>query len=272
MDIDLPSRWCGQSRMSNELGAANILPHQEGGAPLAGGEKAQRVRAMFQDIAPAYDLNNRLLSGGTDVWWRKKTVAIALNGMKRPGLRVVDLCTGTGDLAFALWSALRGIDGVSITGYDFTPKMIDLAREKAAKRGAPVTFDVADALALPMDDASADVVTIAFGLRNLADPDAGLREMGRILTSGGRLVILEFTQPPNSIWRRLSFAYCFGLLPWIGGLVSGRRDAYKYLAHSIEAFDSCEKVAERLKAAGFVDVTYRRLMGGIAAIHSATKA
>ncbi len=215
---------------------------------------------MFDRIAPTYDLLNHLLSANVDRRWRAKAVGLlALSGTEE----VLDVCTGTGDLAVAL---LEG-GARRVEGCDFAPEMIRLADEKAGDR---IHFSVADALDLPFEDASFDVATVAFGVRNYHDLDRGLRELARVLRPGGRLLILEFSRPPNRLVRGIYDTYSMIVLPMIGNLVSGGADnAYAYLPRSVQAFPGTEALSDRLRAAGFGAVDVVRLTGGIAAIHIA---
>jgi demethylmenaquinone methyltransferase/2-methoxy-6-polyprenyl-1,4-benzoquinol methylase len=279
------------------LGAARVLPtHGDAagsgqgesreaatGKEAPGGERARRIRAMFSAIAHAYDFNNHLLSGGTDIAWRRRVVREALRGFEGAArVRVLDCCTGTGDLAIAFAKKL-GARG-EVTGGDFTEAMLDIARTKAAPRtvdhgnDSPATTDLprvdflqADSMALPFEDDAFDLATVAFGIRNVAEPAVGLREMARVVRPGGRVVVLEFTQPPNRLFRRVYYWYFFRLLPWLGGLFSGRRDAYGYLAQSVVEFDTVESLADKMRAAGLTDIRWHRLTFGIAAIHLGEK-
>ncbi len=226
--------------------------------------KARAVRRMFGEIAPRYDLLNRLLSGGVDQRWRRLAVRLALE--KKPR-RILDVATGTGDVALLLKKARPE---AAVTAADFTPEMLELARAKAERAAAEITFVEADALALPFADGSFDALTVAFGFRNFADYRRGLAEFYRVLAPGGRAVILEFPPPPRGLLGRLYSFYFNGVLPWIGGVISGRPEAYRYLPNSVASFPEPQRLAEMMREAGF-RVGYRVLTGGIAAIHVGDK-
>ncbi len=219
---------------------------------------------MFGRIAGRYDLANRLLSGGRDAAWRRRLVAAALAGAPRD---ILDLATGSGDVAFALG---RKAPAARITGADFCRPMLEEAeRKKRASGGcANIAFQPADALALPFPSGSFDVVTIAFGLRNLADRARGLSEMRRVLRPGGRLLVLEFSQP-HAWFRPLYLLYLRRILPVFAGRVTGDRAAYVYLNESIESFPDRPALAAEIAAAGFRRVAARALTLGIVALHEA---
>jgi demethylmenaquinone methyltransferase/2-methoxy-6-polyprenyl-1,4-benzoquinol methylase len=225
------------------------------------------VNSLFGRIAGRYDLANRLLSGGRDVGWRRELVAAVC---RRAPAEVLDLATGSGDVAFAL---SRGLGpSARILGVDFCEPMLVVAeRKKAAARGfSNVRFKSGDALALPLPDESFDAATIAFGLRNLADRARGLAEIRRVLRPGGRLFVLEFSQPRRGL-RPFYLFYLRRLLPVLAGLVTGDRPAYVYLNKSIEAFPGREALRAEIAAAGFSDVTARPFTLGIVALHEGTK-
>jgi demethylmenaquinone methyltransferase / 2-methoxy-6-polyprenyl-1,4-benzoquinol methylase len=233
--------------------------------PVEGGvEKRTYVRGMFTAIAPRYDLLNHLLSLNMDRWWRRGAVA-QLGWEQAPAGRYLDLCSGTMDLAAALGNR-KGFAG-TVIGADFVHPMLVLGRGKSA-RTVPVT---ADALDLPFEAARFDGATVGFGIRNLADLDSGLREMARVLRPGARLVLLEFTTPPRQPLRSLYFFYFRRLLPAIGRLVSKHTTAYTYLPESVLAFPEPDALAERMRRAGFAEVRFRRLTGGICAVHVGTR-
>lgn len=197
---------------------------------LPNAERAVAVRSMFGSIASGYDRTNSLLSGGVHHLWRRAAIA-ALK--LQPGQRILDCCTGTGDLAFAEAKALR--EG-EVVGTDFTPEMIELAKGKAAGRpGARTSFSVADATELPFEDDSFDSATVSFGIRNVVEPIDGMREMARVVKPGGRVLVLEFGQP-TGIFGLLFRIYSRHVMPLLGGLMTGNREAYEYLPRTSAAF------------------------------------
>lgn len=224
---------------------------------------SSKIRAMFGAIAGRYDRANTVLSAGIHHRWRRE--AVRLSGAKE-GDRVLDCATGTGDLAIAFREAV-GTGGV-VVGTDFVPEMIAIARTKAPG----IRFEAADVMALPFDDASFDVASIAFGIRNVSDPAKGLAEMARVIRPGGRVVVLEFGQPPNRLFRRTYDAYRTRILPLIGGFLTGHRDAYEYLDRSSSQFPSGEPFADLMRAsADFVSVDWRALTLGIAYVYRGVK-
>ena len=226
-----------------------------------------KVRGMFAEIAPRYDLVNRMLSGGIDVWWRHVTVRRA---PPPPAGAMLDVCTGTGDLALAYARAAR--PGVRIVASDFCRPMLDRGVEKARAAGKSVEWIEADAQDLPFPAATFDLVTVAFGLRNIADTARGLAEMGRVLKPGGRLAILEFSLPRNALVRGGYLWYFRRVLPLLGNAVArNRSDAYTYLNKSVEEFPSGERLATLVRAAGFDTVEMIPLTFGIATLTLATR-
>lgn len=240
--------------MSNPSDRTSVLPPTE--------EKAAHVRRMFSSIAPRYDLLNHLLSLNIDTSWRRRAVDV-LDWERAPDGTYLDNCAGTLDLACEL-ARRPGFRG-RVTGSDFTLAMLQGGQHKI--RTAPVDPVCADALALPYKDASFDGATVGFGVRNLADLNAGLREMARVLKPGARLVILEFTTPNWQPFRGLYFLYFRRILPAIGSLVSRHGSAYSYLPESVLQFPEPPRLAGMMEEAGFANVGFRRLTGGIAALH-----
>jgi demethylmenaquinone methyltransferase/2-methoxy-6-polyprenyl-1,4-benzoquinol methylase len=225
-------------------------------------EAARWVRNMFGRVAHRYDLANHLLSFNIDRYWRAHTVRRTQEILHRPEARVLDICCGTGDLVLALAK-----QGRPVLGSDFCHPMLVAAHEKIANRRAPAVLFESDALALPLRDASLDLLTVAFGFRNLANYESGLAEMRRVLRPGGMAAILEFTQPPNALFGALYRVYSRQILPWIGGMISGSRDAYTYLPESVRKFPVAANLADMMRTAGFSDVSFEYLTGGIVALH-----
>jgi demethylmenaquinone methyltransferase/2-methoxy-6-polyprenyl-1,4-benzoquinol methylase len=233
-------------------------------AAAGGREKRAYVRRIFSEIAPRYDLLNHVLSFNIDKGWRRKAIA-ALGWERAPAGTYVDLCAGTMDVSLAL-ARQAGFRG-RVVSADFAEPML---RHGAGKRGeAPVAPVVADALQLPLPDGSANGAIVAFGVRNLADLDAGLREARRVLAPGARFVVLEFSTPRRSIVRFVYGAYFRFVLPVVGRLVSGHPTAYRYLPESVAHFPTGDALAGRLRRAGFASVSWRELTFGIAALHVA---
>ncbi len=214
---------------------------------------------MFDAIAGRYDLLNRLLSFGVDRRWRALAARAALAKGPR---RVLDVATGTGDLAILL---KKWAPEAEVVGADFAPEMLKRARAKASRAGVEVRFLEADALALPFPDGSFDALTVAFGFRNFADYARGLAEFYRVLAPGGRAVILEFPPPPKGLWGRIYGFYHRRVLPAVGGWISGRPEAYRYLPESVVRFPPPEALKEMLATAGFRP-TVRILTGGAAGL------
>ncbi len=227
--------------------------------------KREYVQQMFSDIAPRYDLLNHVLSMNIDKGWRRKALR-ALQWSQRPAGSYLDLCAGTLDVGAALVKQ-PGFTGF-VAGADFAVPMLRYGHGKASRDVlAPVG---ADALALPFASTSLDGAIVAFGIRNVADLDAGLREVHRVLKPGARFVILEFSTPPLAIVRSCYHLYFYHVLPFVGRLVSGHRSAYTYLPMSVSHFPTEETLAGHMRRAGFTTVTWERLTLGIAAIHVGT--
>jgi demethylmenaquinone methyltransferase/2-methoxy-6-polyprenyl-1,4-benzoquinol methylase len=226
-------------------------------AHRAGALPPDAVRTMFDRIAPVYDAMNRVMTAGLDERWRRATAAAVV----RPGDRVLDACCGTGDLALAAERA-----GGRVTGLDFSERMLERARRKPGS----VEWVRGDALALPFADGSFDAATVGFGVRNVPDLDRGLAELRRVLRPGGRVGILEITQPRGALapFYRLWFDR---VVPLLGKVLPGG-SAYTYLPASVRRFPGPDELAERLRAAGFEAVGYRLFAGGIVALHSGVAA
>lgn len=229
---------------------------------------AGQVREMFGRIAPRYDLANRLLSLRMDVIWRRRVARRFRDTLRRPSARVLDLCCGTGDLAFVL-AREAGAHGAHVIGADFVHEMVVRAGAKSEKR-RPV-FCEADALALPFTGATFDLLTAAFGFRNLANYAAGLAEIHRVLRPGGSIAILEFAEPRGAFLSRLNRFYFHRVLPAIGGLISGDRQAYGYLPASVSRYPDPEAIAELMKVTGFRDVRCERWMAGLVTLHTGAR-
>jgi demethylmenaquinone methyltransferase / 2-methoxy-6-polyprenyl-1,4-benzoquinol methylase len=231
-------------------------------AATGGAEKRAYVRRIFSEIAPRYDLLNHVLSLNVDRMWRRRAIR-ALGWERAPAGTYVDVCAGTLDVGAEL-AHRPGFTGLVI-GADFAEPMLRAGTGKAARATlAPV---VADALALPIPDGSAAGAIVAFGVRNLADLDAGLREALRVLEPGARFVILEFSTPRTPAVRALYHFYFRRILPLVGRIVSGHETAYRYLPESVATFPDREQLARRMECAGFRNVQWRALTLGIAALH-----
>jgi demethylmenaquinone methyltransferase / 2-methoxy-6-polyprenyl-1,4-benzoquinol methylase len=226
-------------------------------------EASEWVRAMFGRVARRYDLANHLLSFNMDRYWRARTVARVREKLA-PGAVALDLCCGTGDLLLALESA-RG--GARVIGSDFCHPMLTGAAAKIARRGFAAGLFEADALQIPARDGSFDLITVAFGFRNLANYQRGLEEMYRLLRPGGVAAILEFSQPPNAAFAALYDFYSRRILPAIGGALSGSKDAYTYLPESVRKFPGAAELADRMRETGYGDVSFERMTGGIVCLH-----
>ena len=248
-------------------------PAVEGAAP--GGVKrgdeaaaARDIREMFARVAPRYDLLNRLLSARIDVLWRRALARNVKEYLRRPEARILDVCCGTGDVVAELENArarLCGPDRRRVLGSDFCRPMLAAAAEKLSKPGSGLVE--ADALSFPAPDGGFDLITVAFGFRNLANYAAGLRELSRLLGPGGCLAILEFSQPTNRLWGPAFDWYFRNVLPRIGNAVSGAGDAYSYLQRSVERFYTPEGLAAAMRDNGFDRARWVSLTGGIACLH-----
>jgi demethylmenaquinone methyltransferase/2-methoxy-6-polyprenyl-1,4-benzoquinol methylase len=228
-----------------------------------GARRADQVRALFRAIARRYDLINDLQSLGLHRRWKRRLVGLAQLG---PGQHALDVCCGTGDVALALART-----GAEVTGLDFSPEMLAVARRRAQVSNTPVDLVQGDALALPFADATFDAVTISYGLRNLADFAAGVGEMARVLRPGGRLVVLDFGKPAHRVWRAVYFAYLRVAVPLFGWVFAGRADAYAYILESLCHYPDQAGVAELLRRQGLERVRVVELLGGAMALHRAEK-
>lgn len=225
--------------------------------------KKEEVREMFDHIAPKYDLLNHTLSWNIDRLWRRRVVREVRRARPR---RILDVATGTGDLAIAL---ARRIRGVQVLGVDLSEQMLGVARQKIARRGLEdrIVLDRGDAEHLELGDAVVDVATVAFGVRNFENLEAGLAELARVVKPGGRVVILEFSRPRNRLFRALYEFYSGRILPRIGGAVSHDKRAYEYLPASVAEFPAPDVFLEMLSRAGFHDCRARSQSFGIAQIY-----
>lgn len=225
------------------------------------------VNHMFAGIAGRYDLANHLLSGGIDFYWRH---VLARKVRAMDPQEVVDLATGSGDVAFKLRATLG--EGTPITGLDFCEPMLVAARKKGQKKPAfqDIEFRFGDCMALPLKDDSVDAITLSFGLRNFEDRPRGLAEILRVLRPGGSLFVLEFSQP-DRWFRPLYYMYLKYILPLVAGLATGDKSAYDYLAGTIENFPSKQILSDQLQSAGFEQVEATGLTASIVAIHQASK-
>jgi demethylmenaquinone methyltransferase/2-methoxy-6-polyprenyl-1,4-benzoquinol methylase len=239
-------------------------------------DASKKVREMFTEIAPRYDFLNHLLSLQLDRLWRARAARYLQSVLDRPDALVLDLCCGTGDLAFALARAGKA----RIVGADFAHAMLIRANEKSAAPAQtasqsaplPMPFFEADALRLPFAGASFDLVTTAFGFRNLANYESGLREIQRVLKPGGAVAILEFTEPPEGLLGDFYRWYFCKVLPRIGGLISGDRSAYTYLPKSVARFFRPPELAALMSAVGYQSVDFRAWTFGAVALHTGLRA
>ncbi len=262
-----------------DMSAATMIPDRtatigdphapgDGGSQTGSVDKSgDRVRGMFAEIAPRYDLANRLLSGGIDVLWRRTTVRRAPPPAHGG---ILDVCCGTGDLALAY--AAKASPGVRIVASDFCVPMLKVGEDKGARAGRSIEWVEADAMALPFANAEFDLVTVAFGLRNIADTARGLAEMARVTKPGGRIAILEFSLPRSALIRRGYLWYFRNVLPRLGNAVARNgSDAYTYLNQSVEEFPSGERLAALVRQAGYERIEMVPLTLGIATLTIATR-
>ena len=227
---------------------------------LTGRERATYVQGMFTKIAKRYDLMNRLMTGGQDIHWRKRVVELArLNSNSS----LLDLGTGTGDLAR---EAIAQFPKAKVIAADFTFEMMRIGKQNGA-----LDFSTADALHLPFGNSSFDAVVSGFLMRNVIDLQKAIREQYRILKNGGRIVILDTTRPKKNILSPFIWLHMHILIPTLGGLLTGVREAYRYLPETTEGFVTAEEMASRMAAVGFKKINYQRFMFGTIAIHWAEK-
>ena len=245
--------FCNQS----SIGFGLTVPENGSAAK----EHAGRVREMFSTIAGRYDLLNHLLSGNVDKRWRRIVATRVRDKLSSSdGARVLDVACGTGDLSLTLFE----ITGAGVVGTDFCRPMLAIAAGKTSGR---IRLIEGDALDLPFRDGTFDVVTIAFGLRNLSNVESGIAELSRVVKPGGWVAVLEFSRPANAILRPLFNLYFRKLLPWMGGLISGSLSAYTYLPASVQKFPDQSQLSLLMEQAGLDQVEFENLTGGIAALH-----
>jgi len=228
---------------------------------------AKAVREMFSGIAPKYDFLNHFLSVNIDKRWRKLVSQKLINVLENPNAQVLDVACGTGDLSLELQKTGKA----KVFGTDFCRPMLEIAFDKNEKNALKIPYVEADGMNLSFADENFDAVTIAFGLRNFSNWQAGLREIHRVLKPGGKIVILEFSTPVIPGFRQAFQFYFSNVLPRIGGAVSGSRGAYEYLPDSVSKFPDQKNLARMMHETGFLDVEYKNLTGGIASIHSGVK-
>jgi demethylmenaquinone methyltransferase/2-methoxy-6-polyprenyl-1,4-benzoquinol methylase len=235
-------------------------------------KSGQKIRTMFGAIAGWYDFLNHFLSLGIDIWWRKKTVELVAPQGAAP---ILDVCTGTGDLAIAFWHAAGR--KVAVTGADFTPEMLDQARIKGQKARtdetlAPLTFVEADTMHLPFETDAYQIVSVAFGIRNVSDYQAGVREMVRVCQPGGRVAILEFSRPTGSVLGKLYLFYFRHVLPKLGQWFSkNEQSAYNYLPASVLQFPSGDEFVKELEQCGLTQVQQYPMSLGICTLYWGVK-
>lgn len=229
------------------------------------------LQKMFTSVPPSYDRLNRILTLGADEGWRRKAIRQCLSNEPET---VLDLCCGTGDLVLSLKQ--KASPSTRVMALDFSEPMLELAKQKAARKNIEgIEFIYGDAADMPFDDNSIDSIGIAFGFRNLTfenpDRDIFLKEILRVLKPGGQLVIVETSQPDNALWKKMYHLYMGMITAPIGGLLSGQKSAYKYLAYSAKNFYTPHQMQQLLKGAGFSTVSTTQLMGGISALTTAIK-
>jgi len=230
-------------------------------------DKKASVATMFNSIAHSYDFLNHFLSLGIDRMWRKKAIRIISGSYKNP--KILDVATGTADLSIA---AMRA-DPVSITGIDISEKMLEIGRNKIKRRSLSDRIQLihGDSENIPFEDNSFDVAIVAFGVRNFPDPLKGLSEMTRVVRAGGMVMVLEFSKPSRFPVRHLYYLYFLRILPLIGRIFSGNREAYRYLPESVMQFPDNEKFMNLMNQAGLSQVRQKRLTSGVASIYTGLK-
>lgn len=234
-----------------------------------GEQRAVKVKELFARIAPRYDLINDLQSFGLHRHWKQRVIQLAA---PQAGDRALDLCCGTGDLALGL-----ALQGARVVGLDFSAQMLEVARRRAAQTSfaAPESkphFIEADAQRLPFADNSFDLLTVGYGLRNLAEWEAGLSEMRRVLKPGGRLLVLDFGKPDNGVWRAIYFGYLRVFVPCLGLLVCGSASAYAYILESLKQYPAQHGVAAKMRDLGLAEIRIVSLLGGVMSINYGRKA
>jgi demethylmenaquinone methyltransferase / 2-methoxy-6-polyprenyl-1,4-benzoquinol methylase len=230
---------------------------------LQGPERAQYVQDMFARISARYDVMNRLMTGGRDVAWRRDVIRLAELG---PNARLLDVATGTGDI---LIEALKHHPDALAIGSDFTFEMMTRGKTKAGAQA--IRWNTADALHLPFPDNTFDAVTSGFGVRNFIDRERAFREQRRVLKPGGRVICLEISKPPQNLLRPFFLFFFNKIVPFVGGLISGQRDAYTYLPQSVNEFLTPVELKAIMERTGLREVKYRRLMMSTVAIHVGVK-
>ena len=229
----------------------------------SGSDRASRVRALFDRIAPRYDLVNDVQSFGLHRFWKRRLIRQA---QLKKGEKALDVCCGTGDITLSI--ARQGLETI---GVDFSPGMLEQARRRNSA-SAQATFIEADALKLPFGNDHFDLLTIAYGLRNIEDFEAGLRELARVLKPGGRMLVLDFGKPDNRLWRRLYFGYLGWMVPLFGSVFCGDSAAYSYILESLKHYPAQQGVADQMKSMGFEAVKIDTILGGVMSINQGRKA
>jgi demethylmenaquinone methyltransferase / 2-methoxy-6-polyprenyl-1,4-benzoquinol methylase len=229
-----------------------------------GAQRAAKVHDLFARVAPRYDLINDLQSFGLHRYWKRRVIRLV---RPQPGERALDLCCGTGDLALAL-----ACHGAEVTGLDFSEQMLAVAASRASRSTPHVPHYVcADAQHLPFPDNSFNIVTVGYGLRNLASWENGLAEMARVAKAGGRLAVLDFGKPDNALWRRLYFAYLRLFVPCLGRVFCGNASAYAYILESLHHYPAQRGVAAKMRDLGLANVRIVNLLGGVMSINYGEK-